>query len=77
MTLSSIYIILRRNRIYWELVSPSGVILTTFKEKYEHKALEYANAWVSSWKDWTIRMDYGVRMPTKTYQKDKLPARDN
>jgi hypothetical protein len=56
--------------MYWELVSPSGVVLTTFKEKYEHKALEYANAWVSSWKDWIIKVDDGITMPTEAYRKD-------
>ena len=70
MTLSSIYITLKRNRMYWELVSPSGVVLTTFKEKYEHKALEYANDWVSSWKDWIIKVDDGITMPTEAYRKD-------
>ena len=70
--MSSIYITLRQDGIYWELVSPSGVSLTKFKEKYPHKALEYANAWVSSWKDWTIRIDDEVRMPTEINRKDPV-----
>ena len=62
-SMSSVIITLRMHKMQWELVSPSGVILTTFREKYPNKAKEYALAWISTWSNWTLRIDNEVRMP--------------
>jgi hypothetical protein len=70
MTLSIIYITLKKTRLGWELVAPSGAVLTEFREKYNHKALERARAWASTWSNWVVRVDDGIRMPTETYRKD-------
>jgi len=76
---SSIRITLKKVNDCWELISPSGLQLYTFREKYEHKALERAQAWASSWKDWCIVMEgYDeVRVSTEIIEEDELPEGDD
>lgn len=68
--MSSIYITLRKTKLGWELVSEKGAILTEFREKYNHRALERAKAWASTWGSWVVKVDNGITMPTETYRKD-------
>lgn len=55
--MSTVIIKLKHDGTWWKLTSPSGVELWKFREKYEHKALERARAWASTWNDWSVRLD--------------------
>ena len=63
--MSSIVITLKRDKDSWELISPNGIMLKRWREKYPHKAAEYARAWISTWSDWTLRIDDEIKMPTE------------
>lgn len=42
----------------WELVSPSGhVIARDIRPKDTYEALEWGRAFISSWNNWTLRLE--------------------